>query len=490
MSLTSLLSIARSALQAQERAVNVIGHNIANADTPGYTRQQVVLGAAIPETISGLGQVGRGVDVLGIQRVRSSFIDQNWRNETALQNQYDALHQALDQVSGVLGEPSDTGLSASIDQLIDSFQTLANNPVDPSARVVVANSAQQLVDTFHSFSSRITDVANNIGAQLNDAVTQANSYLSQIGTLNTQIRASGGQAPDLQDQRDQLIDQLSGLIGVQVLDRGEGTVDVIAGGVQLVSSGGSAQQLSVAGGGPYTVQVGSPPVTVPNVQGKMKGLIDAFTAIGAPATATTRATGLRGQLDDLALGIVSAVNQIHSDYDPTTKPLQPTLTPAPTPLRTVGAFFDPNGVTASTINLSAAIAASPDAIAAGWSTADGDNSIALRLGQLRTLAVPIPGGTAATPNSPAVTGGANKVLGDYYTGVVAGLGVMTRDADSRAASQAALVSNIDAQRQDASGVSIDEEMVKLIEHQQAYSAAARLIQAASDMMDELLNIGR
>jgi flagellar hook-associated protein 1 FlgK len=292
------------------------------------------------------------------------------------------------------------------------------------------------------------------------------------------------------DRRDLLVDRLASLVDAQAIDRGNGTIDVVLGGLQLVSAGGGVQPLSVVGGGTYKLRFGTPPVPITAGQGSIRGLIDAANALGARGTAATRATGLRGQLDDFALSLVSAVNQIHSDYDPVTKPLQPTLTPPPVPLRAVGAFFDPNGVTAASIDLDAAIKADPTQIAGGYSTAAGVNTIVLRLAGLRTLAVPIPGGTAATPNSPAVTPGQPIILGDYFGTVVSALGIATRDADGRATSQSSFVQHLGAQRQDQQGVSIDEEMVRLIEHQQAYTAAARLIQMADEMLQELINIGR
>ena len=221
----------------------------------------------------------------------------------------------------------------------------------------------------------------------------------------------------------------------------------------------------MSGTGPYQLELGNPPIPISAGGGQLRGLFDAATALGTAGTSTARATGIRGQLDDLALAIVSAVNQIHSNYDPTTKPLQPTLVPAPTPLRNIVAFFDPAGVTAGSITLNSVIAADPAQLAAGWSTAAGDNSVALRLGELRNLAVPIPGSTGATTTSPAVAAGPAAILGEYFTAFVAGLGVTVQDAENRAAAQAALVDHLEAQRQDVAGVNIDEEMVRLIEHQ-------------------------
>lgn len=490
MSLTSLLSIARGALTAHEKAVGVIGHNIANADTPGYTRQRVQFAAATPESLPPIGQIGRGVELIGIERLRSSFFDESWRREAGVGSQYSTLKQTLEQVSGIIGEPSDTGIAASLDSLIDAFHTLATNPVDPTARAVVLANASGLADKFRSIDTRLESVAQNVGTEIRQVVVQSNALLQEVQELNGLIREAGGNAPDLLDRRDQAIDRLSQFLDVRVIPRERGVVDVTVNGLQLVAEGGSIQTLSVSGQGPYQLQLGSPPSSVTVNGGKLKGLMDAFAAIGTRGTAAARATGLRGQLDDLAAGLVGAVNQIHSDYDPTTKPLQPTLTPAPTPLRTIGAFFDPAGVTAATIRLDAALEADPSLLAAGYSTAAGDNTIAVRLGELRNLAVPVPGASAANANSPAVTAGPAQVLGEFFTATVAGLGVTTQNAANRATSQDVLVNHLEAQRQDQSGVNIDEEMVRLIEHQQAYAAAARLVQAADEMLRELINLGR
>jgi flagellar hook-associated protein 1 FlgK len=489
MSLVGLLSIARSALLAQQEAVSVVGHNIANAATAGYTRQRADLGAVDPEwTPAGL--VGRGVELITVERARLGFLDDSWRRETGLEHRYRTLADTLEQVAGGVAETDEVGLSASLDRLIDAFHAVAANPIDPTARAVLLSSARELVDTFHGIATRLEATAQAIGSQLSQSVQDANSYLAEIARLNGQILSSGGQAPDLLDRRDLLIDRLAQIVDVRVIPQGQGTVDVMVGGQQVVSAGGQAQTLAVTGNGPYQIELGSPPTPLAVGQGRIRGLLDAFATLGTRGTATARATGLRGQLDDFALAVVAAVNEIHSDYDPTTKPLQPVLTPPPAPLRSVGPFFDPNGVTAASIQLDPAIVADPTLIAAGYSTAPGDNTIARQLASLRHLAVPIPGSTPGTPSSPAVVAGPAAILGEYYTGLIAGLGVATRDADLRATSQATLTGHLDRRRQAESGVSIDEEMTRLILHQQAYAAAARLVQVADEMMRELVELGR
>ncbi len=490
MSLTGLLNVARGALLAHERAVSVAANNIANAETPGYSRQRPNLRAAEPESGLGYGQVGRGVELVSIDRIRSGFFDENWRRETGAGARLQSLRDVLRQVSGIIGEPSETGISAGLDSLIDSFQSLAADPVDPAARAVVIAQANSLTSKFHNIDNRLDSAAANIGVEVTLIVGEANALIRELSTLNNQIQRADGNAPDLLDRRDIAIDKLSGYLDVRVLERGHGTVDVVLGGLQLVTSAGGTQELAISGTGPYQLELGNPSIPVSAGGGKLKGLFDAAAALGTRGTGTVRATGIRGQLDDLALGIVSAVNEIHSNYDPTTKALQPTLTPAPAPLRTIGAFFEPAGVTAATISLSSAIAADASQIAAGWSTAAGDNSIARRLGELRTLAVPIPGATAATTTSPAVAAGPSLALGDYFTSLVAGLGVVTQDAENGAAAQTTLTDHLEAQRQEVAGVSIDEEMIHLIAHQQAYAAAGRLIRVADEMLQELINLGR
>ena len=489
MGLSSLLSVAQSALLAQQRAVGVIGHNIANAETPGYTRQRPRLTSIAPADIHA-GVAGRGVEFVAIDRVRSSFYDESWRREAGLGSRYRTLEQTLGQISGVLGEPSDTGLAASLDGLIDAFQTLASNPIDPAGQTVVLGKIQELVGQFHAIDARLDQIGQNIGAELSQSVRDVNSLITELDGLNARIRQTGGGAPDLLDRRDVILDQLSQRLDVRAITRSDGAADVFVGGLQVVNATGGHQSIGVSGSGPYQITVGTPPNAVGQVGGRVAGLIEAFTALGTEGTAATRATGIRGQLDDLALGIVAAFNEIHSDYDPLTKPLQPTLTPAPTPLRTIVPLFDIGGVTAGSIQLNPVIAANPAQLAAGWSTAPGDNSIALRLGQLRSLVVPIPGATSGSSTSPAVAAGSGMALGDYYTNLVGTLGVAARDAGNQAFGQDTLVDHLEAQRQNAGGVNLDEEMVHLIEHQQAYTAAARLIKVADEMLQELVNLGR
>ena len=243
MSLTSLLNVARGAMLAHQRAVSVAGHNIANAETPGFSRQRVNLAAATPEPIPPFGQVGRGVDILSIERLRSGFYDENWRRETGVGGQFQTLSETLQQVSGIIGEPSDTGISAGLDNLIDAFQTLASNPVDQAARAVVLANATSLTDKFHSISNRIDRVSSNIGAQVAQIAGEANALLHELGELNIQIRAANGQAPDLLDRRDMAIDRLSGYLDIRVVEREQGTVDVLRGGLQLVASSGATQEL-------------------------------------------------------------------------------------------------------------------------------------------------------------------------------------------------------------------------------------------------------
>src|SRR5262245_8248331 len=201
MTLASLLSVARTALLAHERAVSVIGHNIANAETPGYSRQRLELGAAAPETLAGVGQIGRGVEILDIGRVRNSFYDDSWRRETGLAGQYETLGRQLTQISGVFGEPSDATLGVSLDDLIDAFNSLASNPVDPTNRIVVAANATALADKFRSIDRRLEQIGTQIGAELTQSVSDANAFLDEIQDLNLQIQRAGGNAPDLSDRR-------------------------------------------------------------------------------------------------------------------------------------------------------------------------------------------------------------------------------------------------------------------------------------------------
>jgi flagellar hook-associated protein 1 FlgK len=453
MSLSSLLSIARSALLAQQRAMSVTAHNVANANTLGYSRQRLDLTAAQPESTP-MGLVGRGVTEAGIRRVRDTFFDARYRSESGLLGDSSAMKDFLGQVESAVQEPSDNGLAASLDGLFNSFSDLANNPTNSTSRALVQQAGRRFVQQLHQLDATVHQVGDDALTKMRDQVAQANDLARRIGELNQQILSTGGpngNAPDLQDQRDLLVDQLSGLIGVHVLKREDGTIGVAAGDTILVD-GANVQSLAVqalAGGGFGLTTAGGG--TVDPKSGSLRALSE---------LTTTTLPGIEQQLDSLARALVTTVNAIHrTGY---------TLT------GTTGTdFFDPAGVTAQSIALAPAIAASGDAIAAGGTVAPGDNSIAQQLAGLATTGIAALGG---------------KSLRDYYIDLSGSVGAGVSAASQNADAYQTMVDQADTNRTSVSGVSVDEEMVALISQQQAYSAAARIVKVADTKMQSVLDM--
>lgn len=452
MSLGSLLSIARSALLAHQRALEVTANNVANAQTPGYSRQILQLEPATP-LIGPNGTIGRGVMDAGVLRARDGFLDAAFRRDTGLLGNSSTLNNYLSQVESAFQEPSDHGLGASLDGLFQAFGDLANDPPSIANRNLVVSAGQRLVSQFHQLDAQVAAVGQATVTQMNAQVTQVNAIAQRIAALNTQIQAAGGpnhQAPDLEDQRDSLVDQLSQFATVSVTDQGNGSISVQAGSTMLVA-GSTAQTLAVqslAGGG-YGVGLAGSSGTIDLGSGSLSALAD---------LATNKIPAIRGQLDTLAKTMVTQMNAMHSAGF--------TLDG-----NTGVNFFDPAGVTAGSIKLSSDVLSSSRNIAAAGSNAPGDGSLAQQFSTLGSAPL-------------AALGGAS--LRDYFTNVASGVGTDVQSSGMDADSQQALVDNADQARSSVSGVSIEEEMTNLIGEQQAYSAAARLITVADQMMQDLI----
>lgn len=456
MSLSSLLSIARSALVAQQRAVDTTGHNIANAQTEGYSRQRLSLAPATPLQLP-FGQVGRGVTVEGIGRMRSQFLDATYRRANADLGQFGSRRDLLEQVEGVFGEPSATGLSAGIDAFFDAFDDLANTPTGKVQRELVRSTAGALTARVRDTDTRLAAIAGETVRRMESAVSDINRIATQIADLNVQVRSATTamrDAPDVKDRRDLLLDELSKYVGVRVLEREDGTVGVLAGDALLVDAGQvSALELRSLGAGAYAVGMVGSSGTLSLQGGQLAGLAE---------LSSTTLPALRAQLDTLVQGIVSEVNALHRSG------------------RNLAGvtgldFFDPSGLTAGAMRLSDSVLLTTDNIAAGRSGGPGDNANALALAALRTGGVASLGGQA---------------IGQAYESLVSGLGATLRDAAQREEAQDVILTNADSQRRSVSGVSIDEELTNMIAQQNAYSAAARLVTAADEMMQAVLGMVR
>ncbi|WP_426349121.1 flagellar hook-associated protein FlgK [Alloiococcus sp. CFN-8] len=234
--LFSTFNISRSGLNAQQTALDVTSHNISNANSVGYSRQRARMEASKPQTINNLSfqgdQLGTGVQVATIERIRDSFTDYQIRNESSTLSAYASKSNFLTQVEGIFNEPSDTGISTLMGEFFDSWQKLSKDASSSNARTIVAQQTKTLTDTLNDTAKKLKELEDNARTLIKSDVININSVLNQINDLNKQIRSvevMGSNANDLMDKRDNLLDSLSSLMNINVEKNSLGGVTVTPG---------------------------------------------------------------------------------------------------------------------------------------------------------------------------------------------------------------------------------------------------------------------
>lgn len=468
-SISGILSVARTAMLTHQTALEVTGHNIANAETPGYSRQDLLLGTGAPR-ITPQGNFGTGVRIVTVARARETLLDQDVRAQLAPAEYASTRRDALLRIERVFGEPSPNGLASAFDAFWNSWSDLSANPTNAGAKTVVRQRAEALIERFNSYAAEMQRLEAGTRQQAIETVDEVNTLTQEIARINGQIvpaESGGDTANDLRDERDRLIDRLGRLVPVTVIDRADGSNQVMLGGRPLVD-GTTATTLTLTAGVPQEVRIAGEPSAVRTMGGKLGALLQ---------LANEDIANARGGLDALAAALVTDVNALHvSGWSPTAgaagnwDPLNgPTGSGVP--------FFDvaPEALTAGGIRLSAQVQASAQAIATGATfEAVGDNEIALAISQLRDGATSPVGGS----------------FGGAFQAIISGIAGAGRAAADAATVADTLLQQSTTRRESTSGVNTDEELMRLMRHQQAYAAAARIIQTVDEMMDTLLSLKR
>jgi len=354
MGLLDSLSIGMRGLNASQRAIDVTGQNISNANTEGYSRKRVNLQSdAINDPV--YGEKGLGVEVTEIDRIRDQFLDrQTW--EAMGEKGYDTqLDTAYTRIGNILKEPSEDGLAAKMNAFWASWQDLANNPADASAREAVKSSANVMIDTFQSVYKQIQDYGLSMNNPLQEATKQVNDLTDQIYNLNQQISdaesTKGAKANDSRDQRDLLVRRLSSMVDVQTIEDGNGRLIITSGGNLMVGPSGALKietygvDKTLSNGDKASelrIRFSDSRRAFDPRSGELKGIMDARSKV---------LSTYMDSLNSLASSIVQQVNDQHElGY---------------TKNHTTGVpFFDPAKISAGTMALSDAIVTSSDNIAA------------------------------------------------------------------------------------------------------------------------------
>jgi len=470
--INQLLETARRALLAQQTAINVTGHNIANASTPGYSRQAVEL-VSTPAIRDTAGYLGTGATASGVTRMRNRFIDQQLRSMQGSLGQANLRQQIMSQVEATFNEPSSSGLGSTISAFFNAWDDLSTHPEDQVSRNALMQQGNLLTDAFHRLNSGLTTFRTSLRDDVNSKVAQINSLTKEIASVDVQVLAarSGGVSPnDLLDQRDQLIEQLSGMANITVSEDTLGSVTVSMGSMVIASRGGAVQlkavpatQQTINGTAFDQLKIVSEKsgVAVDASAGELGGVLDSYNR-GIP--------GYLGKLDQLASAFITEINTIHASGYGLQNPPQTGIN-----------FF--MGTTAATIALDltdtstgAAAGSAPDLnniAAADPPGSPGNNAIALRIAALAKSGVGSLG---------------NISLPQFYNNLVSELGTEVSATSNEVSSNELVVQQLEGQRDAVSAVSLDEEMASLIKFQRAFDAAARVVQKSDEMFQTILQM--
>lgn len=247
--MADLLNIGLSGLSANKTSLSVTGHNIANVNTPGFTRQDAVQATREPQ-FTGAGYIGSGTTLVDVRRTYSEFLTAQLRSSTALSSDVEAYKSQIDQLDSLLAG-STTGITPSLQKFFSSLQTAAEDPANIPARQLVLSEAEGLARRFNTIYDRLSSQNEFLNKQMSAVTDQVNRLASSIGQLNDAIAvaAANGQAPnDLLDAREESIRQLSEYVGVSVVPQSDNTVNVFVGSGQPLVVGNTVSRLEVTPG--------------------------------------------------------------------------------------------------------------------------------------------------------------------------------------------------------------------------------------------------
>lgn len=547
--MSGVFGIGTSALLAYQRALSVTGQNIANVGNDGYSRQRIDLAVRNPQ-FSGAGWYGQGVDVVGVSRIADQFVQRQVLDNTSGSARQQVYYQYAQRADNLLAD-AEAGLAPVLQQFFAAVQDVANDPTSTAARQVLLSQGEALADRFAFLQRRLDDQRQVVEGQIGAAVDEINGLAAGIAALNQKIAEgigqSGGATPnDLLDQRDAMIEQLSGLVAVQTLAQGDGTVNVMIGNGQNLVMGSTATVLTAQplGADPSRTEIAvvNPGSTVGITDlisgGELGALLDVRRELLDPA---------QSALGRTAVGLALSFNELHRQGVDLDGAAGGDFFRVPQGEVLVGRGNSATGAPALTFTDAAALTAGDYR-----ASFDGVEWRLTRTGSSTPLATAAPGGTLAAdgfeldlsgiagatagdsfdvrPTRTAAAGlgvaitdprafaaalppatPGTSVVGDNrnalaladlsservlangttsisasYTELVANVGVRTRQAQLSAEAQGRMLEASRAQRESISGVNLDEEAANLLRYQQAYAAAAQVIATAGTMFDTLL----
>jgi len=453
--LNSIMDNSLSALFAAQAGLATTGHNIANANTPGYNRQEVLFTPRKPSVMP-YGSIGRGVEIQGIRRIQDEFLLNNLRVQQSRLESYAQTDTALYEIEAILGSVDNDHLGDALNNFFDSWNSLAQPPINSNLKQNVVATGVSLVNDFHAINSSLDDLEGQIEVSIQAEIKNLNRMLTEVAHMNEQIigaETNGEPANDLRDQRDLLITEISKIAEVSVLEREDGTKDLILAGRTMVTRDRvteftSSYRMDSAGAYEMVILTEGTMQDVNLSPGRLQGLM---------TSRDVQVKDVREQLDGVARKLINEVNALH--------------TQGRTPSSSGMIFF--TGDSMHTIEVSNVLMGDSSQVATGRTDEVGDNTLALEIANLSNV---------------SADGTGSQTVSDVYRSLLIDVASNRSSYDFLVQNQYNVVASLETKLASVSGVSLDEEGANMVKYQNSYNAAAKIISTVQQMYDTIMNM--
>ena len=486
-----LFSIGRSSLRTSKKSLSTTSHNIANANTEGYSRQTVTAETNTPIQ-EGKNVLGTGVNVKNVKRVHDKLVEKKLSHSITDNSFHQERTTQLSNLEEIFNEINSDGMNKILNRFFNSFRELSNQPESEVVRTLVRDNANIVVKDFKRISASITDVKERIDNQLGAIVTDANTLGSTIVDLNkeiTRLENMGGETGDLRDQRDNAVRQLADFFKINTYEdeKGQYVVNIVGGGSLVAGGSLNKLKLGKSSGDEIGSYKNEARVEIYFEEGGKKSSISSNVKSGQVSaliqTRNQEVSELRSQLDEMAHGLVHITNAIHRrGYINKKIPVDANGNIRNSALMgkitNINFFKEPLNLSQASqnIELSQEIKDDLDNIATGLEpNSPGDNRIAVAISKVQ---------------HEKMLGNGSKTFEETYLQSVAKIGLAAGKSKVNQEQSKGILAQAKSIKERISGVSIDEEATNMVKYQQAYEASAKMIRAADEMFDSVLGMMR
>lgn len=483
---TDLLNIGKSGLNVAKQSMSTTSHNIANANTEGYSRQEVRSETGV-QLAQGDYVLGTGVEVQSIRRSHDELIEKKLNSSITNHKFNEERGLQLGHIEEIFNEINSDGMNKIMNRFFNSFRELANQPENETIRNVVKENAKIVVSDFHRLQGSLNEVRASINKKISLSVSEINALTSSVAKLNKEIsiqEVAGGMANDLRDQRDRAVSTLSEFFPLSTYTDSKGQYVVSVEGVGSIVSGGIAQELVFGG----SVQEGdssdrgNTEVFFKNREGNPLSNNILSGTLGAQLKSRNEELAtLEKQLDVLAHGLVLSTNAIHrrgfaNHAVPTDAEGNPLPHLAKKQVTGINFFKEPLDLkrAAEYISLSNEVESDVNNIAAAMeANKPGDNRVAQAISKLQ---------------HEKVLGEGTTTFEEQYLKSVGHIGLQAGKAKIDTEQSHGILAQAKSFKERLAGVSLDEEAANMVRYQNAYEASAKMIRASDEMFKAVLGL--